>query len=195
MTESIIAKILSSIPPRPVHSTNMEMHMSDLSRRSLVTSAAALPVLAVPGLAIAAAAEPDPIFAALKTHRQAYLAAMKAAWVDFHLEHGDEGKEEAQAADGAARVVESDAQLDLKNTVPTTIVGVLALLRYIDEHCTQAIALPEDPRNWHSTHDDGWLRKYTLEGTFDRYDGEPIELLLIFFVARNAHSALLGMSV
>ena len=39
--------------------------MSNLSRRSLVTSAAALPALAVPAVAVAASAEPDPIFAAI----------------------------------------------------------------------------------------------------------------------------------
>jgi hypothetical protein len=48
--------------------------MSDLSRRSLVTSAAALPALAVPAVAVAAAAEPDPIFAALKRFELADLA-------------------------------------------------------------------------------------------------------------------------
>jgi hypothetical protein len=40
--------------------------MSNLSRRLLVASAAALPALAVPAVAIAAIGEPDPIFAALK---------------------------------------------------------------------------------------------------------------------------------
>jgi hypothetical protein len=56
MTESIIAKILSGIPAWPVHSHTPRKGtaMSNLSRRSLVTSAAALPALAVPGVASAA---------------------------------------------------------------------------------------------------------------------------------------------
>src|ERR1700755_1309198 len=41
-----------------------------LSRRSLVTSAAALPALAVPAVAVAAVAEPDPIFAAIEKYRK-----------------------------------------------------------------------------------------------------------------------------
>jgi hypothetical protein len=47
--------------------------MSNLSRRSLVTSAAALPALAVPAVAVASV-EPDPIFAVLK----AFDAALEA---------------------------------------------------------------------------------------------------------------------
>jgi hypothetical protein len=42
--------------------------MSNLSRRSLVASAAALPALAVPAVAIASI-EPDPIFAAIEKER------------------------------------------------------------------------------------------------------------------------------
>ena len=45
--------------------------MSNLSRRSLVTSAAALPALAVPAVAIAAIADPDPIHAAIKRWNEA----------------------------------------------------------------------------------------------------------------------------
>jgi hypothetical protein len=42
--------------------------MSALSRRSIVASAAALPALAVPA-AVAAAVEPDPIFAVVERER------------------------------------------------------------------------------------------------------------------------------
>jgi uncharacterized protein YutD len=48
--------------------------MSNLSRRSLVASAAALPALAVPAVAVAATDEPGPIFAAI----QAFLDAERA---------------------------------------------------------------------------------------------------------------------
>ena len=43
--------------------------MSNLSRRSLVTSAAALPALAVPAVA-SAAIEPDPTFAVIAAHHE-----------------------------------------------------------------------------------------------------------------------------
>jgi hypothetical protein len=48
--------------------------MSNLSRRSIVTTAAALPALAVPAVACDA---PDPIYAALDTYR-----ALEAALMD-----------------------------------------------------------------------------------------------------------------
>jgi hypothetical protein len=55
--------------------------MSALSRRSLVTSAAALPALAVPAVAVAACAEPDPIYAAieacLEAERRTYAEACR----------------------------------------------------------------------------------------------------------------------
>jgi hypothetical protein len=53
--------------------------MTDTSRRSLIVSAAALPVFAVPALATAAmAAEPDPIFAAIEAHRAAFTVFSEA---------------------------------------------------------------------------------------------------------------------
>ena len=62
--------------------------MSNLSRRSLVTSAAALPALALPAVAVAAITDPvqlsqigearrDPIFAAIEAH-----SAARQAWSD-----------------------------------------------------------------------------------------------------------------
>ncbi len=53
--------------------------MSHLSRRSLVASAAALPALAVPIVAVAVSAEPDPIFAAIERWKEA-LAVENASY-------------------------------------------------------------------------------------------------------------------
>ena len=53
--------------------------MPNLSRRSLVTSAAALPVLTVPAVAVAVSAEPDPIFAAIERWKEA-LAVENASY-------------------------------------------------------------------------------------------------------------------
>ena len=53
--------------------------MSNLSRRSLVTGAAALPVLTVPAVAVAISAEPDPIFAAIGRWKEA-LAVENASF-------------------------------------------------------------------------------------------------------------------
>jgi hypothetical protein len=102
----------------------MEMHhMSDLSRRSLVTSAAALPALAVPAVAVAAAnmptwrapmlseqsAEPDPILAAIESYK---------FWDKASVELGDE---------------ETPARWRLCETPPTTLAGPVALLNFAVE--------------------------------------------------------------
>jgi hypothetical protein len=61
--------------------------MSNLSRRSLVASAAAFPALAVPAFAFAASTEPDPIYAAIQECVEAERADAKAI---FKLEEARE---------------------------------------------------------------------------------------------------------
>jgi hypothetical protein len=114
----------------------MEMHhMSDLSRRSLVTSAAALPALAVPAVAVAAAnmptwrapmlseqsAEPDPILAAIESYK---------FWDKASVELGDE---------------ETPARWRLCQTPPTTLAGPVALLNFaVEEQQHLQVPLPDD---------------------------------------------------
>jgi hypothetical protein len=114
----------------------MEMHhMSDLSRRSLVTSAAALPALAVPAVAVAAAnmptwrapmlseqsAEPDPILAAIESYK---------FWDKASVELGDE---------------ETPARWRLCETPPTTLAGPVALLNFaVEEQQHLQVPLPDD---------------------------------------------------
>jgi len=63
--------------------------MSNLSRRTLVTSAAALPALAVP--ALASAAPDDLIYAAIKKSRNSFAAFIARCHYEDHLnESGDE---------------------------------------------------------------------------------------------------------
>ena len=109
--------------------------MSDLSRRSLVTSAAALPALAVPAVAVAAAnmptwrapmlseqsAEPDPILAAIESYK---------FWDKASVELGDE---------------ETPARWRLCETPPTTLAGPVALLNFaVEEQQHLQVPLPDD---------------------------------------------------
>ena len=116
-----------------------------LSRRSLVTSAAALPALAVPAVAVAACAKPDPIFAAIEALRNT-----KAEWLE-HLEFENDlaavipwgrhycGRDE-ESTEGcdprhvtavrATRARMTDAACTLAGIEPTSIGGVIALLNY-----------------------------------------------------------------
>ncbi len=109
--------------------------MSKLSRRSLVTSAAALPVLAVPALA-AEAAKPDPVFVAIERFREA-----EEAYVSLCEHEGGliaSGQELTSAPDDhrtsemVATVKASvDARVKLASTSPTTLAGLSALLAFV----------------------------------------------------------------
>lgn len=108
--------------------------MSELSRRTLVTSAAALPVLAVP--AVAASTEPDPIFAAIERHRSAWVewTATVGVWAD--MSHKDPRHHEAQFTMDEKGRVRDEACNDLLTTYPTTVAGVVAFLRYYEQSAT-----------------------------------------------------------
>ena len=105
--------------------------MSELSSRGLVTTAAALPALAVPADAIGST-KTDPIFAAIEAHRRVW-------WVDFarcsDLDMAVSEGEEA-AARTLAEIIEAvDAATDpLIDTTPTTNASVAALLEYAADH-------------------------------------------------------------
>jgi hypothetical protein len=112
--------------------------MSALSRRSLVTSAAALPALAVPAVAVAACAEPDPIYAAIAAHQR-----FAAEWYACVSRECDLPKDEflnktpryveAQQATETANDRMDDAACALSGIEPTSVAGVMALLSYYAE--------------------------------------------------------------
>jgi hypothetical protein len=99
--------------------------MSNLSRRNIVTSAAALPALAVPALGSAAA---DPIFAAIEAHRHAH-AATTAAWQSA----ADDGVDVEESEHHRLMDKQDGAAFDLLEIQPTTVVGAAALLAYYAE--------------------------------------------------------------
>jgi hypothetical protein len=117
------------------------MSKSNLTRRALVASTAAVPAAAALSLPVIAAAEPDPIFAAIEAHRKARAETdarnddackLEAEW--FRRRSSPDDRDEAL---DAAREVEQQA-FDrasniagiLINTEPTTIAGVCALLTH-----------------------------------------------------------------
>ena len=90
------------------------------SRRAVLAGAAALPALAMPAIASSAS---DPLFAAIEHHRIA-----RAAFWDESV------SEEIMAERGK----EADQELaDLLATRPTTVAGMVAVLRYLDHHLEQ----------------------------------------------------------
>ena len=129
--------------------------MSDkLNRRTILAGAAAVPALAIPAAGAAStfatASEPDPVFATVAAHREAFVEHMRAARLDGKFMRSDPGAEATGAALDAADEALDGATLELSEVVPTTMAGVVALLRHLEKFQEQAIELPEDARCWHS---------------------------------------------
>jgi hypothetical protein len=109
--------------------------MSKFSRRSLVASAASLPALALPAVAVAASAEPDPIFAAIEKYQHAKEVCLAMDIYD-DVEPTPTPEDEA---DPRAAVV--DTRLRLAETVPTTLAG---LRKYLDFVLAETARLSSD---------------------------------------------------
>ena len=110
--------------------------MPNLSRRHLVTTAAALPALAMPAAAGTLAYEPDPIFAAIEKDRAADVAYYARS--DYENDLEESGHKLTPAADDhrtpemvALVTASRAARAELANTAPTTPAGMVAYLDYV----------------------------------------------------------------
>jgi hypothetical protein len=110
--------------------------MPTLSRRHLVTSAAALPALAVPAIANTLAHEPDPIFAVIAAHRGVWEDLGQCSDLDWTMSHGKTEAIRQEAARQYAQLSEAadNARDLLIDTAPTTNAGAAALLEYAADH-------------------------------------------------------------
>jgi hypothetical protein len=124
--------------------------MSKLSRRNMVVGAAAMPALAV---AIPAAAETDPVFAAIDRHRRARIARAASEnnagrlenfqrqwrWSVFHREPSADCDDDpawikAQLAVRYHAAAECEALASLAESEATTMAGLAEFIRYfLDE--------------------------------------------------------------
>jgi hypothetical protein len=172
--------------------------MSATTSRRAVLAGAATAIAASTGIGTAGivstkAMESDPIFAAMKTHRAAFIREMETGDIKCNLEDGTPEHQAADAAETIASDALDDAEDGLLLTEPTTMAGVLALLAYVDDVFTQKIVHPTDPSNWHSSHTT-WGHR-TDDDIVDLFDGEPIKLPFTFWIMRNIRTALEAMSV
>src|SRR5262245_7677084 len=140
--------------------------MSALNRRSALTALAAAPVLSIP--AIVTAAEPDPIFAAIEAHRAAFLewcrlGEIASRTVDFGPDYCPAIHNPIHAAGREAQGASLDAAMELVNTVPTTMAGVLALIEYVADFNEGKFGYEE---GWKSS-PDGWPATGYFEFDFD----------------------------
>jgi hypothetical protein len=159
---------------------------SELSRRSLVTTAAALPALAMPAAAVAST-ELDPVFAVIEDHRRAYIERLRTGAPAARARPSNPEYKNLMAAEDSASDLFDDATETLAKTQPTTVSGVLALLAYMEEFHLGEIYLPED-RRWSSS--GACLSFY---GDVEDVNGEPLPFL--FYIMRNVRAALQSMAV
>jgi hypothetical protein len=103
-----------------------------ISRRTMM--AAALATLVAPGVALASP-EPDPIFAAIERHRQAWETLNSAPHDDDQMR---------------LHVAVLEAESEVVNVRPTTTAGAVALRAYHREHRyrERMYPAPYPPENW-----------------------------------------------
>jgi hypothetical protein len=169
------------------------MPHENLSRRTILAGAVTAPALALPVSAIAATELGDPIFTAIEAHRGAFMGSMRSSYNLFYMDEDAPEYAAATAARDADYEVRHATEEELALTVPTTMAGVLALLAYLHDFDTQALALPENPDHWHSDHEA--IQPRADDGILDRYSGEPIELPFMFWIMRNVRTALQTLAV
>ena len=104
------------------------------SRRAALGLFAGAGALAIaPAVAIAATNEPDPIFAAIERHKEAWQAFSAACDPTDEISADQEGRaitEDDEAAWDASEEAEREAFYEAIGTAPITVRGIQALLEY-----------------------------------------------------------------
>ena len=149
---------------------------ASMSRRSMIAGAAALPAATVlPALALAA--EPDPIFAAIEAHKAANVTYSRVCQISSDMRLDNPDYPDANAATVVAMHAERDAAVDLTRVAPTTRAGVAALLEYV----------LDDDRDYPG-HED-WPTELTEPDVLD-YTGDPAVMPFHFWLLRSVRDAL-----
>jgi hypothetical protein len=177
MTESNTIKEVDGLPPWPVFSTHsQEIVMSPLNRRLFLGAAAASAIVS-PSIA----SVPDPIFAAIEAHRELDRSLTAVLTEAGRLEDTlPEGLRETslnlyedpiivetdspewirtEKAAMAAHIALHDAEVELAGVVPTTMAGVVAILRYAEEYVAPGNRWP---MNGELLDDDGESRSWEI---------------------------------
>ena len=128
-----------------------------ITRRGLLSGAvAAVPVAVMPAAVIAAPLLPDPIFAAIAAHARAYAdlnaffddlaAAEQAAWNAPRGQRRAAKKRlaEAYAAERRLGRIEMDTTARFVATIPQTLPGAAAALRYVRERFDEGYPMCEE---------------------------------------------------
>jgi hypothetical protein len=145
---------------------------TSLSRRNMIGAMATVGAAAIATAAPATAgfAEPDPIFAAIERHRAAGIVwnaavDVRADFPEFSAPMTEETNEERDRLDDAvdeARDPLEKAGVDLINTPPNTVAGIVTAIRYMQRQMR----------------DDGTFMPYESRFEFDAgYEGDGAQVL------------------
>ena len=101
-----------------------------LNRRTILAAGTTTAMAAIP-MASVGATTCDRVFAAIEKHRQALAAFKLATHVQGALYCSDPKHDAAEKESNDASDVMDEVAIELLNTEPSSIAGVIALLRYI----------------------------------------------------------------
>jgi hypothetical protein len=140
-----------------VHSTPPTNTPVDTTRRHLLTVAARAVAAAIPTAVLAAAPEADPVFALIAKKLAADVAHCDAIDVQDEAETrcGFSSDEALEARDGceAACLYANEVEWKLATTLPSTLAGVAAVLRFANEIEDAGLEWPDTdtigPEGWH----------------------------------------------
>jgi hypothetical protein len=143
---------------------------STTTRRTLVTGLAGVAVLTQATQAAPThVANADPIFAAIERHKAAYRLSSEcsmrgANYPDFGDGHDPVVHKQIHDAEAAATKADKKAAFALTTTQPTTMAGVLALMRYVEDFNAGAFVLEDwgasRPFFWPETEDEDGIDKF-----------------------------------
>jgi hypothetical protein len=87
---------------------------------------------------------PDPIFEAIERHRAAYSRLLSALFVLGPLLPGEDEEQAAQVAADEAKSEADKNGMALTTTQPTSLGGVIALLRYVESFNAGQLRSPDN---------------------------------------------------
>jgi hypothetical protein len=130
----------------------------------------------------------DPIFPAIRRHRAALVEQFRRIKPAMDTPHADPKHDALDSAAQRAYSIADSVAKDLTKIEPTTILGAIALLDYVDGVHTGAVELPDDPKNYCS--DSESLPKISADNLVSKFNGKPLELDFNFWVMRNVRAGI-----
>ncbi len=149
------------------------------------TLAAGSALTLVPQLAKADTKDSDPIFAAIEAHKRAAIETHRKGMPYWSSMDGTPEHEAAEAEYFDAEEAEDEAAVQLLDVRPTTMAGVIALLRYVADFDQQKIT---DGSWWSEQHQ--WPYELSDDDLIGAKTGKVLLLPFHALLLRNVQAAI-----